>query len=225
LAPLRVKAKAVLVPVVNEINIGIVGALALGARADLEIDRVALRLIDEMMAVGDPSLETRSVARLQHGRAAVLDQHDLAFEHVNELVFGLVPVAQRGGGTGLESREIDPKLAEPDDIAKGGLLSALGNGAPRFGIDAFGAHHRLGNVYLRHRALLYASIADRLTRLTEVATAGSVALHHEIDIGIVHALARSACADLKIDCVAFAAIDEAMRDTTAGLEARSIARP
>src|SRR5260221_11563020 len=66
-------------------------ALTLCARADLEVDRVALRPIDEMMTVSDPSLETRGVARLQHGRATVLDQHDLALEDVNELVFGLVP--------------------------------------------------------------------------------------------------------------------------------------
>src|SRR5262249_45306323 len=88
------KAKAALVPVVNEIDIGIVRPLALGTRADLEIDRVALRLVDEMVAVGDPGLETRGVAPLQHGRAAILDQHDLTLEHVNELVFGLVSVPE-----------------------------------------------------------------------------------------------------------------------------------
>src|SRR5215471_10220781 len=137
-------------------------ALTLCARADLEVDRVALRPIYEMMTVSDPSLETRGIARLQHGRAAILDQHDLTLEHVNELVFGLVPVAQRGGGAGLEAREVDPELREPDDVAERGLLSALGDGAPWFGIDAFGAHHRLGNAYLRHHALLYASVADRL---------------------------------------------------------------
>jgi len=137
--------------------------LTLGTRADLKIDRVALRLIDEMMAVGDPSLETRGVAPLQHGRAAILDQHDLTLEHIHELVFGLVPVAECGGGAGLKAREIDPELREPDDVAERGLLSALGNGAPWFGIDAFGLHRCLGNVYLRHRALLYASIADRFT--------------------------------------------------------------
>src|SRR6516165_6610461 len=97
-------------------------ALTLCARAYLEVDRVALRPIDEMMTIGDSSLETRGVARLQHGRAAVVE------------------------------------LREPDDVAERGLLSALGDGAPWFGIDAFGAHHRLGNVYLRHHALLYASI-------------------------------------------------------------------
>src|SRR6516165_12792543 len=83
-------------------------------------------------------------------------------EHINELVFGLVPVAQRGGGGGLEAREIDPELGEPDDVAERGLLSALGNGAPRLGIDASGTHRRLGNVYFRHRALLCISITDRL---------------------------------------------------------------
>src|SRR5262245_42133749 len=138
-------------------------ALTLCARADLEVDHVALRPIDEMMTVSDPSLETRGVARLQHGRATVLDQRDLALEDVNELVFGLVPVVQRGGGAGLEAREVDPELGEPDDVAERGLLSALGNGAPWFGIDAFGAHHCPGNVYLRQRALLYAPIADWLT--------------------------------------------------------------
>src|SRR5215831_5034463 len=138
-------------------------ALTLGARADLKVDRVALRPIDEMMTISDPSLETRSVARLQHGRATVVDQRDLALEDVNELVFGLVPVAQRGGGAGLEAREVDPELREPDGVAERGLLSALGDAAPRLGIDASGAHRRLGNVYLRHRALLYASVADRLT--------------------------------------------------------------
>src|SRR6202023_1296004 len=134
----------------------------------LEVGRVALRPIDEMMTASNPDLETRGVARLQHGRATVLDQRDLALEDVNELVFGLVPVAQRGGGAGLEAREVDPELREPDDVAERGLLSALGNGAPWFGIDAFGAHHRLGNVYLRHGALLYASIANRLALLSEV---------------------------------------------------------
>ena len=78
----------------------------------------------------DPGLETRGVATLQHGRAAILDQHDLTLEHVNELVFGLVPVAECGRGAGLEAREIDPELREPDDVAERGLLSALGNGVP-----------------------------------------------------------------------------------------------
>src|SRR5215813_9071727 len=89
------KTKAALVPVVNEIDIRIMRTLPLGARADLEIERIALRLVDEMMTVRHAGLEACCVARAQHGRATVLDQHDFALEHVNELIFGLVPVAQR----------------------------------------------------------------------------------------------------------------------------------
>jgi len=84
--------------------------LTLGTRAGLKINRVASRLIDEMMAVGDPSLETRGVAPLQHGRVAILDQHDLTLEDISELVFGLVPVAECGRHAGLKAREIDPVI-------------------------------------------------------------------------------------------------------------------
>jgi hypothetical protein len=88
-------------------------SLTLRSRSNLEIDGIATRPIDEMMTVGDASLEARRVARLQYGRAAILDQRDLALEHVNELVFGLMPVAQCRSGARLESREIDPELREP----------------------------------------------------------------------------------------------------------------
>src|SRR5258708_1243282 len=103
--------------------------LTLGTRADLKIDRVALRLIDEMMAVGDPSLETRGVAPLQHGRAAILDQHDLTLEHVNEFVFGLVPVPAGGGGAGPKARQTNPALPSPHTVGRvpgpdGGLARA-----------------------------------------------------------------------------------------------------
>src|SRR5262245_38190228 len=87
--------------------------LTLGTRADLKINRVASRLIDEMMAVGDPSLETRGVAPLQHGRVAILDQHDLTLEHINELVFGLVPVAECGGTPGLRRVRLTPNCVSP----------------------------------------------------------------------------------------------------------------
>ena len=69
--------------------------LPLSARADLEVECIALRLVDEMMTVGHAGLEACRIAREQHGRAAVLDQHDLALEHIDELIFGLVPVTQR----------------------------------------------------------------------------------------------------------------------------------
>ena len=57
--------------------------------------------IDEMMAVGDPGLEAGRIAGLEHDFAAVLDQDQLAFQHVDELVLVLVPVALRRRGAGL----------------------------------------------------------------------------------------------------------------------------
>src|SRR5438552_2643316 len=109
-------------------------ALTLCARADLEVDRVALRPIDEMMTVSDPSLETRGVARLQHGRSTIVDQRDLALEHVNELVFGLVPVAQRGGGAGLEARDVHAKLGQASRIADPLLFASRDHGSEFFRI-------------------------------------------------------------------------------------------
>ena len=62
---------------------------------------------------------------LQHGLAVVLVQHQLAFEHVDELVLVLVPVAQRRGGVGLDPRDVDAELRQPDGVAELLLLAAL----------------------------------------------------------------------------------------------------
>src|SRR4029077_755251 len=100
--------------------------LAFGARADLEVDRIPSRPVDAMVTVCEARHEARSVDCLQYGRLAILDQHDLALEHVYELVFGLVPVTQGRGGARLESRKINPDVREPHDIAECSLLAAFG---------------------------------------------------------------------------------------------------
>ena len=66
------------------------------------------------------------------------------------------------------------------------------------------------------------SVCDRLPRLAEEATAGFVALQHEIHVGIVNALGLGARADLEIDRITTAAIDQAMSDTAAGPEAGGV---
>ena len=101
--------------------------LTLGPRADLEIDRVALRLIDEMMAVGDPGLETRGVATLQHGRAAILD-HQAANSRPLRKPLGSTTVAAMAvamiGPIGLEVRRlaVDPACGLSEGF-KGGRAS------------------------------------------------------------------------------------------------------
>src|SRR5262245_19273789 len=103
-----------------------------------------------MMPVADTGLETCSISGTQHGRTAVLDQRDLALEHVDELVLLLVPVAQRRGRAGPQPREVDPELREPRDVAERRLLAPLGDAAPGLGIHPLGAHGCLGDVDLGH---------------------------------------------------------------------------
>ena len=82
------------------------------ARADFQIDRVAVRFVDEVMSVRHVRLEASGVARLEHGLAVLLDQHHLAFEQIDKFVFLFVPVAQCRGGAGLERRQVDAELIE-----------------------------------------------------------------------------------------------------------------
>src|SRR3981081_4125792 len=148
--PVR-KTKTVLVLLAAQIDIGIVRALLLGARAHLGIGRVARGLVGGVMAVGDAGLEPRRVARSQHRRAAILDQRDLPLEHIDELVLGLVPMAQRRRSARLEPRQIDAELHEPRDVAERRLLAAVGDAAPRLRIGAFGADGCVGDIDLGHR--------------------------------------------------------------------------
>src|SRR5206468_5828019 len=103
-----------------------------------------------MMAVGNTGLEARAVARLEHGLAAILDQNDFAFEHIDELVLLLMPMAQRRGRPWLESRQIDAELRESRDVAECRLLAALGDTGKWLRVDAGGANNSLGNVDLGH---------------------------------------------------------------------------
>ena len=59
------------------------------------------------MAVATVGLEAGGVAELEHRLTAIFDQNNLAFEHVDEFVFGLVPVTQRQAAPGLKRGEID----------------------------------------------------------------------------------------------------------------------
>src|SRR5262249_10793796 len=77
----------------QEIDVRIVHALALGARADLEIERIARGAVDQAMGDAAAGLEARGVTGPEHGLAVVLLQHQLALQHVDELVLLLVPVA------------------------------------------------------------------------------------------------------------------------------------
>src|SRR6185369_4062402 len=62
------------------------------------------------MAILNTGFPCRRIARLEHGFAAILAQNDLALEHIDQLVFLLVPVALRGGCAWLQRTDIDAEM-------------------------------------------------------------------------------------------------------------------
>src|SRR5690242_1993675 len=103
------------------------------------------------MAVGNARLPSGGIAGPKHGLAAVLHQHQLAFEHVDELVLVLVPVALRRRRAGLEPREVDAELVEPDGIAETLALAPEHGLAERLRVARVGVDLELVDVDLRHR--------------------------------------------------------------------------
>jgi hypothetical protein len=55
-------------------------------------------------------------------------EHQLAFKHVDELVFALVPVTERRLGVGLDARNVDAELRQSYGIAELLLLAPGNNG-------------------------------------------------------------------------------------------------
>ena len=143
-------AAALVVALHAEIDIGIMHALVLGAGADLEIERVLVGAVDQAMADAAVGAPAGSVARLEHGLAGVLVQHELAFEHVDELVLALVPVAERGFGMRLDARDIDAELRQPHRIAEPLLLAAGDDVREFLRIGAVVVERDFGAVDLRH---------------------------------------------------------------------------
>src|SRR5689334_4702144 len=62
------------------------------ARADLEIDGHLARAVDHVMAVAAALREGRAIAGAQDRLAAILDQHQLTFQHIDELVLMGMPM-------------------------------------------------------------------------------------------------------------------------------------
>src|SRR5580692_7451979 len=111
------------------------------------------------MTVRVVGLEARGIARPEHGLAAVVDQHDFAFEDEDELIFLLVPMPQRGRGAGLQRRQVDPELVEAGRVAEP-LARAAGDDSPeRLGIVRASIDRDFGDVDLGHNSVFV--IAER----------------------------------------------------------------
>ena len=87
-----------------------------------------------MMPVGHPLSPGRAVAGAQDCFAAVLDQHRLPFQHHDELVLALVPVALAGDAAGLEDDVAYPEVGEPRGRRKPAVPAFVHGGGIRGGI-------------------------------------------------------------------------------------------
>src|SRR5258708_30825176 len=109
---------AVLVLANAQVDVRIFRLLAHRTRADLEINRVPRRAIDQAMTVDDTGLESRCFAGLENRLAFVLAQDERALDDIDELILGGVPAALRGLRAPLQSGQADPELIEADRIAE-----------------------------------------------------------------------------------------------------------
>jgi hypothetical protein len=92
-----------------KIDARIVDLIARLAIADLEIDHVMGRAIDELMPVGTAGGKARRHARGQALGAGIGHELDLAFENIDELVLGAVPVTLCRGDAWRRRTRLTPK--------------------------------------------------------------------------------------------------------------------
>src|SRR5262245_18838840 len=70
------------------------------------------------MAIAGTFRKRRTIACVQHRLAAVFDERDFAFEHIDELVLVAVPVALAGPAAGRQPHQIDAEIAKPARVAQ-----------------------------------------------------------------------------------------------------------
>jgi hypothetical protein len=102
----------------QHVDIGVCGQVGGPARADLETDRHHVRFVDQVMPVASTLRKGRAIAGAQHGLAAILDQGQLALEHIDEFVLVRMPVALARPVARRQAHEIDPEISDPTSIAQ-----------------------------------------------------------------------------------------------------------
>src|SRR5439155_11872583 len=74
--------------------------------------------VDQTVAVCHASLPGSRIAPPEYDFAAVLAQHNFAFEHVDEFILLLVPMALRGRRAWLERTDIHAEMGEAGGAAE-----------------------------------------------------------------------------------------------------------
>ena len=70
-----------------------------------------------MMAIGNARREAHERACRHHVLAIVVDERQLAGEHINELILRRVPVPKRRDRTWIKDNVVDAKLGDPSALA------------------------------------------------------------------------------------------------------------
>src|SRR5437868_5608885 len=107
----------------DHVDAGVIADRALLARADLEQLRVLIGAILQTVAVPFIGRKPGRVAGMQHLFAVIGDEHNLAREHIDELVLAGVPMALARPGAGRQPQEVDTELRQPGRVAEPGALA------------------------------------------------------------------------------------------------------
>src|SRR5436190_16327645 len=107
----------------DHVDAGVIADRALLARADLEQLRVLIGAILQTVAVPFIGRKPGRVAGTQHLFALIGAEHNLAREHIDELVLAGMPVALTRPGAGRQPQQIDTELRQPGRVAEPGALA------------------------------------------------------------------------------------------------------
>src|ERR1044071_6177324 len=107
----------------HHVDIRIITARAEGATADFQHLRVAVRAVLQAVAVAVIGRKAGGVAGPQYLFARVRNEHDLARQHIDELVLPGVPMALARRGAGRQPQEVDAELGQPGGVAELGALA------------------------------------------------------------------------------------------------------
>ena len=134
----------------HHVDVGIMRALGRGTTSHLDKHRVSARTVDQTMPIGDAGAPGGRVAGPQHGLTVVLAQHHFAFEHIDQFVFVLVPMALRRCRAGFEGADIDAELRQSGGAGESLAPPAFHRLVVRRRIVGRGIDHNFIYIYFRH---------------------------------------------------------------------------
>src|SRR3954471_24465740 len=143
-------ALAGLVALRAHVDVGVDRSLMRCACADLDVNGVFLRTVDQAMTDTAVRLPAGGVTRFEHALAVVLDERNLAFEYIDEFILVPMPMPLRRPGARLQRNQVDAELVEAHGVAEALAFAADDRLPERLGIHADGIERDFGDIDLRH---------------------------------------------------------------------------